>query len=541
MKNINNLFLALLLTLSYGLQGQQLPVLNQYLYNPYLYNPARTGDNELGSVNINFKRQWTAMPYSPITGILSMETPLKGYKMGIGGMVYSDNTHIINRIGGMGSYAYHIPFSKEYTHHLSAGVSMGFIHQSFDFQSAQVENPDDPNLLNSDARGTSFDFCIGLNYRWKELNVGFSMLQGLSNEIKFLSSFGQEVSYVNSRHFMANVSYDFRVGKEKEFLIRPVVLTRIIPNLPVQAEVNVVGNWKQLLWASLGYRSSNWKTLTSALTASFGVELKKKIFVGYTFEITPSASLVNSLGTQHEVMISYRFGRDEEREKEMLSLKEELQQIRENDKLLSEKIDNTNKGIEEIKQRTQKLEENNNELNSKIDNVNNQINSKLVEIDNKIQNNVNSTEDLKKSLKDQSEVLHAHQNAIDQNRKAIEELRAAIKNQPLKYKKMGEINFSSGSAEITTIEKSKFEALKEYLTKNPKSLVYLYGNASTDGDPHKNMELSSKRCIAVRKKMIEFGISSEKIMVLPMGQENTISGDKKVNASDRRVDIVVTE
>jgi type IX secretion system PorP/SprF family membrane protein len=541
MKILHNIFFLSLLITGSKLIGQQLPVLSQYLYNPYLYNPARTGDNELGSVNINFKRQWTAMPYSPITGILSMETPIKGYRMGVGGMIYSDNTHIVNRIGGMGSYAYHIPFSKEYTHHLSAGISMGFIHQSFDFESAQVENPNDPNLLNGNARGTSFDFSIGLNYRWKDLNVGFSMLQGLNNQIKFLSSFGQEVKYINTRHFMTNVSYDFRVGKEKEFLIRPVVLTRIVPDLPVQAEVSVVGNWKQLIWASLGYRSSNWKTLTSALTMSLGVELKKKIFVGYTFEITPSASLINSLGTQHEVMISYRFGRDEEREKEMLSLKEELQQIRENDQLMSEKLDKTNKSIEEIKQKTQKLEENNNELNSKIDQVNNQINNKLVEIDNKIQNNINSTEELKKSLKEQTEVLHAHQNAIDQNRKAIEELRAAIRNQPLKYKKMGDINFSIGSAEITSIEKAKFDALKEYLAKNPKSLVYLYGNASTDGDPHKNMELSSKRCIAVRKKLIEYGISSEKIMVLPMGQENTISGDKKVNASDRRVDIVVTE
>jgi hypothetical protein len=41
---------------------------------------------------------------------------------------------------------------------------MGFIHQSFDFEAATVENPNDAQLLASTARGTSFDFSMGLNY-----------------------------------------------------------------------------------------------------------------------------------------------------------------------------------------------------------------------------------------------------------------------------------------------------------------------------------------------------------------------------------------
>ena len=513
MKLLKNIFFLSLAVLSIQTNAQQLPVISQYLYNPYLYNPARTGDGELGSINLNFKRQWTSMPYAPITGMLSVESPIKNTDMGVGGMLYSDRTHIINRIGGMGSYAYHIPFSKDYLHSLSAGLSLGFIHQSFDFEAADVENPNDVQLLNSNARGTSFDFSLGLNYRWKDLQAGFSMLQGLNNQIKFLSSFGQEVKYINSRHFMLNTSYNFRVGKDKEFLIRPVVMTRFIPALPVQVEVNVVGNWKSLVWASLGYRSSNWQTATSAITSSVGVELNKRIFIAYNFEITPSAYLLSSLGTQHEFMMSCRFGKNDE----FITMKKQLAELIETNKMMLSKIDSNSNNVKKATDR---------------------LNKKLSELETTTKQ---ANEDLKKTITDQTTQMKLQQDSIGKHRKEIEELREEIKKKPLKYKKMGEINFSNASSELSAIEKSKIDAFSAELKNMPNSMIYLYGNASTDGNAAQNMDLSSKRCIAVRKYLIEKGVSADKITVLPMGQENTLSGTTAVSASDRRVDVVVME
>jgi type IX secretion system PorP/SprF family membrane protein len=530
MKSLYKFLIAASFGTSFSVNAQQLPVISQYLYNPYLYNPARTGDNGMGSINLNFKRQWTAMPYAPVTGMLSMETPINNNDMGIGAMLYSDRTHIISRIGGMGTYAYHIPFSKDYVHRLSAGISLGFIHQSFDFEAATVENPNDAQILASNARGTSFDFSMGLNYRWKELNVGLSMLQGLNNQIRFLSAFGQEVKYINTRHFMSNVSYDFNFGTQKEWLVRPVVMTRIIPGLPVQAEVSVVGNWKKLLWASLGYRSSNWQTATSALTSSLGVELKNRIFIAYNFEITPSASLLSALGTQHEFMMAYRFGKDDKKEKELLTMREEIEKLKENDRILSERIDKTNTILDTLASNTKRIEEDNKKMNDKLNEVEKAANS-----------GNQASEELKKKMQEQEDLIKAQQNAIDKNTKDIEELREAIKSQPMKYKKMGEIGFGIGSSELSAVEKSKLDALRPSLSANPNATIYLYGNASTDGDQNRNMELSSKRCIAVRKYLIEKGVPQDKLIVLPMGHENTKSGTTAVNPSDRRVDIMLSE
>jgi type IX secretion system PorP/SprF family membrane protein len=524
MKLFQKIILGVGLGFSLQASAQQLPVLSQYLYNPYLYNPARTGDNGMGSINLNFKRQWTSMPYAPVTGMLTMEAPVNGTDMGIGAMLYSDRTHIINRVGGMGTYAYHIPFSKDFVHRLSAGISLGFIHQSFDFAAATVENPNDAQLLASTARGTSFDFSMGLNYRWKDLNVGLSMLQGLNNQIRFLSAFGQEVKYINTRHFMTNVSYDFNFGAKKEWMVRPVVMTRLIPALPVQAEVSVVASWRRLLWASVGYRSSNWQTATSAIAASLGVELKQRIFVAYNFEITPSANLISALGTQHEFMMSYRFGKDDKKQKEMQTMREEIEKLKENDRLLSEKIDQTNTKLDTFTSKTNSIEDDINDRLEKVEKNANEGNAALT-----------------KKMQDQQDMMNAQQQAINKNTKDIDELRDAIKKQPMKYKKMGEINFGNNSADLSAAEKSKLDALKSALTATPSASIYLYGNASTDGDPNKNLELSAKRCIAVRKHLVGLGVPSEKIIVLPMGQENTVSGTNAVSTADRKVDIMLAE
>jgi len=530
MKLFRKIILGAGLGIALQANAQQLPVMSQYLYNPYLYNPARTGDSGLGSINLNFKRQWTSMPYAPVTGALSLEAPINGTDMGIGAMLYSDRTHIISRVGGMGTYAYHIPFSKDYVHRLSAGISLGFIHQSFDFAAATVENPNDAQLLASTARGTAFDFSMGLNYRWKDLNVGLSMLQGLNNQIRFLSTFGQEVKYINTRHFMINASYDFTFGGAKEWMVRPVVMTRLIPGLPAQAEVSAVASWKRLLWASLGYRSSNWQTATSALITSLGIELKQRVFIGYNFEITPNANLLSALGTQHEFMMSYRFGKDEKREKEMLSMRQEIDKLKENDKLLSDKIDKTNSGLDSLAANTKRIED-----------ANKQMNDKLNEVDKKANTGNQASDELRKKMQEQQDLLKSQQDAINKNTKDIEELRQAIKNQPMKYKKMGDVNFGNASSELSAVEKSKLDALKTSLNATPNATIYLYGNASTDGDMTANMKLSADRCVAVRKYLVGLGVSGEKIIVLPMGQSNTVSGTNAVNGVDRRVDVILTE
>lgn len=510
-----------------GAIAQQLPVMNHYIYNPYLYNPARTGQNPFGSININFKKQWVDLPYSPITGSLSVEAPLPVANMGLGGMLYSDRMHIINKLGGMLSYAYHVPFSKEYTHRLSGGLSLGFINQRFDFQEATVGNPNDNQILPTEANATAFDFSLGLDYQWKDLHVGLSMLQGLNNQMRFLSNARGEVTYLNTRHFLMNTSYRFKFGEGKKlFYVEPNVLLRMIQGLPVQVEFNALAGWKDLLWGGIGYRSSNNETATSALMATFGVELQKRLFLAYTFEFAVDGKLNASLGSQHEVMLAYRFG-DGLKDKR----KEEEEALRR--KALEEQLQTLNKRNEELEERMKAGDR-------RVDSLA-QANQNLAgKVDAQANNQAAKDAEMKRQLEEQQALLEAQKKALDKQAQDIEALRKLIEANRYAYKKLGEVYFPEAGTTLDKESMAKLDALKMMLDKNhPKTAtIYLLGFGSKTGDAKMNERISTQRTLAVRQYLINKGVSGDRLIIVPNGKTDSPGAN---NTEDRRVDILISE
>lgn len=511
----------------WSIDAQQLPVMNHYIYNPYIYNPARTGHKGYGNININFKKQWVAMPNSPITGVLSGESPIPGTDMGVGMMLYMDQMHIINKVGGLASYAYHIPFSKEFAHRLSVGLSVGFLNQRINFDQATVSNESDPFIADQSASGTIFDFNFGLNYQWKDLNVGVSLLQGLDNMGISYFDPRQDITFKNRMHFLANASYRFALGPKKNFFVEPNVLMRVVPNLPVQVEGTVMFGWNEILWAGLGYRSSN-KGNASAFVATLGVEIAKRVFLGYTLDFGVDGNLNASMGTQHEFMIGVKFGRNKVIENKLKELDEKLIQLEEKQKIINEQVTKNSSNIDSLTITQQ-------EIKTTLEN-------KVNEIETQLQEQGGQNTELKDQLETYKSQLDAHNKAIEKNAKDIDELREIVGQSKTKYKKLGSFYFEKSSSNVGTEGTAIANALKEALAnEKPDITIYLYGNSSVEGDPVKNMQLSTKRAIAVRKALVEAGITNE-IILLPMGAENPMSGDEStVNKADRRVDVIIEE
>lgn len=514
-----------------SLSAQQLPILNHYIYNPYLFNPARTGQNDYGSVNVNFKKQWVSLPYSPLTAVLSMEAPLRNTKignMGLGGMVYSDQMHIINKMGGLVSYAYHVPIqkNKSYKHQFSAGLSMGVIHQRFNYAAATVADPTDLQVLANNTSGTSFDFSMGLDYQWRDLHVGFSMLQGLNNGLKFIAPGADNIKFINTRHFMVMTSYRHRFKPERKHpvFVEPVVLVRALQAVPAQVEVNALVGLEGIAWLGLGYRSSNIETATSAINVTLGGEVLRKFVFAYTFELGVDGQLNASMGTQHEFMLAYRFNAEGGGGKKVKELEQQIQQIKEDNSLIERRLTETQTTI--ARQQTV-------------------LDSLREELTKQSGNN----EQLKQEIQRQEQKVNSLQNAVDEHSKKLDKhdqdidaLRKAIPENPLKYKKIGEVFFQTGSSTLDKTALSNIEATKGFIMGNPDTKVYIYGHASTDGSPKVNQELSAKRAAAVQQQLISLGVPAARIQIIPFGADNpTGGGGTKPSEADRRVDIIITE
>lgn len=506
---------ACLLVIS-SVTAQQLPVMSHYIYNPYLYNPARTGQNDFGTVYANFKKQWIAMPQSPLTAILSIEGPIPGGKfnnMGIGGMIYTDQMHIISKVGGLGTYAYHIPFEKndKYKHGLSVGISLGVINQRFNYAAATVINNNDAQLLANAANGTSFDFSGGLDYQYKNLHVGGAMLQGLNNGIKFLSpNDTTQISFVNTRHWILTASHRFNIGAEAQkhrFYIEPVFLGRIIQGLPFQAEGTVLFGMKNIGWVGAGYRSSNTETATSAISITAGVELNSRLLAAYTLDLGVEKGLNTSMGTQHEFMLAYRLGKQGNK-----NIEAELEKLRQKDKALEEALrrqaDSLGAALAAQEENAQK--------------------ERAI-----IQGDVDDVE------KDADDL----RGKVLKNEEEIERLKKLLEDRKITHKHIGEVFFAQNSDVLSDEIKSHLNTMKTMLDSYPKNItVYLYGNASIEGNSKANMELAVRRGSAVRLYLLQHGINAEKVYVIPMGEYNPLAADpNKQEYKDRRVDIMVSQ
>jgi type IX secretion system PorP/SprF family membrane protein len=528
-KKIKNIVGAALMFSAISTQAQQLPLLNHYIYNPYLYNPARTGQADFGTASLHFKKQWTAMPNSPFSGAVSVESPIKTEKlgnMGLGGMLYVDQMHIVTNVGGMATYAYHIPFSKgkDFKHGLSAGISLGFVHQRFNYPDATVENPNDNQLLPSATSGTSFDFSAGLDYQWRELHIGVSMLQGLNTGLRLLDGRQDDVKYVNTRQWLLSASYKHLFGpveKKHRFYLQPVFMGRIIENVPFQAEANVIVGLDGMGWLGIGYRSSNHSTATASIDITLGVEIKRMFILAYTFGVGVDGNLNASMGTQHEFMLAYRFGENKK-----------IKEMQENMQALKEKNDAMELLVNENQKQNQ----------ARMDSLKNVIaeNNKTIE---------KNTQDIAKqgdAIKKNTEDINRHDVEIRKNTEEIEKLRKLIESQPLKYKKIGSVYFDNNSSVLNDVEKANLDAVHVELDKmkaaGSEIKVYIKGNASSTGDAKKNMELSMKRATAARQYLVNKGMVGDDVMIIPMGEEDPTDGAEGANESkDRRVDIIFTE
>lgn len=518
---------AALLFSAFNIQAQQLPLLNHYIYNPYLYNPARTGQNNFGTASLHFKKQWTALPDSPFSGVVSLESPVKTKdlgNMGLGGMLYVDQLHITTNVGGMATYAYHIPFqkNKDFKHGLSAGLSLGFIHQRFNYPDATVENPDDNQLLPSESSGTSFDFSAGLDYQWKDLHIGVSMMQGLNTGLRLVNGSQSDLRYVNTRQWLVSASYKHLFGpedKKHRLYLQPIFMGRIIENVPFQAEANVIVGLDGMGWIGVGYRSSNNTTATASIDITLGVEVQRKFIFAYTFGIGVDGNMNASMGTQHEMMLAYRFGEN----KRIKLLEDNMEEMKAKNQALLLNIEDNRKAVDSLQ-------------------------TVLNETNTLIENNTNVIKKQGNSIKENTGNIQKNDASIRDNKKEIDELRKMIENQPLKYKKIGEVFFDNGSVKLGQTSEANLDAVKQALdqakARGSEVRVYIKGNASTNGDPKKNMELSMRRATAVRQYLVNNGLDGDAVTLIPMGEEDPTNGTKASSngeSRDRRVDIIFTE
>jgi type IX secretion system PorP/SprF family membrane protein len=153
LNNIMNLRMIIVISSFFILHysSAQLPLLNNYTFNPSSYNVAYTGANQSGEFFANYRKQWLSMPNSPWYMQATMGVPIRNdKKLAIGFNILHQQAFVLSNTSALANIAYHLPLGKEEDkHYLSGGMGFGMQLQSLNLQNATPYTMDDPNYTSS--------------------------------------------------------------------------------------------------------------------------------------------------------------------------------------------------------------------------------------------------------------------------------------------------------------------------------------------------------------------------------------------------------
>lgn len=311
--------------------GQQIPQYSQYLRNQFMINPAAAGVYDFLDITMSGRWQWAGFDESPRTAYLSASTLLgkrvKPYynpalrtssgivrnpeiktgklKHAIGGQLLADQYGAFRRMNVSGTYALHIPVSKNYN--LSFGTRLGLSNNTFLSSKAQVLNIVDPtqgyndqtydDLYSSNSNKFIMDLGVGFYLYSKNLFFGICA----DHLSKDFVEFGSGTANFNTQmHFNATMGYKFPISDN--LTLMPAVLAKVMTPAPLSFEGSMQLEYKEWLWMGVSYRH------TDAVVGMVGLNISDKFKFGYSYDFSTSRIKKFTSGG-HEIVLGLMLGR----------------------------------------------------------------------------------------------------------------------------------------------------------------------------------------------------------------------------------------
>lgn len=146
----------------------QLQSMAAQFQNQYAANPAYAGINEGLFLNIDYRNQWVSVPGSPVTSTLTGDYRVNG-NVGVGLKLTSDVAGLITRNSLVGSYAYHLPLTRD-GERMHFGLSLGLLKDQFNNNDI-IGDPDDVTAGEFNTRKVFIDGDFGVGYTYNRFSI----------------------------------------------------------------------------------------------------------------------------------------------------------------------------------------------------------------------------------------------------------------------------------------------------------------------------------------------------------------------------------
>lgn len=283
MKNIINICLICCLfhiqSIAQQIPSFQIPNAHGSFVNPALKNIENTifENNNLNSLGISMRKQWTKIQDAPTTGLLHFDRNFDEKNMLAGINVILDETGPTSLMGAYFRYAYQLQMNNSST--LSIGVAAGFYQFKYNGSESLLRDAND--IIGLEIRNKIIsDFKLGIYYQAVLSNrdiiyAGISVPQLASANI---DAEGKEDFYVyRAQHFFANVGYIKFLDNANEFTyLESSVSAKYTKNSPFQLGAIVRFQFNGICSVGIGYDHS----IGYGLSASNQLHLEGSVILG---------------------------------------------------------------------------------------------------------------------------------------------------------------------------------------------------------------------------------------------------------------------
>jgi len=293
MKRLIIIIVLLILGFEYS-NAQQLPQFTQYMYNTIAVNPAYAGSRgALSIVGLN-RNQWAGFDGGPQTQTLSIHSPLRNEKIGLGLSLINDKTGYENLTYIYGDFSYTIQGNDKFK--ISFGLKAGLTTYKLasELYNSAVNGND--QYFNDRLDRLNPNFGAGILFHSERWYLGLSIPKLLTNDLN-----NSEYAALEVVHYYGIGGYVFDLNENIK--LKPSFMLKYTKGAALSTDLTANLLFDEKFWLGGSYRINGKQRAIGALV---DFQVSEQFRIGYTYEI-PTGEIRPYTTGSHEILLMYEF------------------------------------------------------------------------------------------------------------------------------------------------------------------------------------------------------------------------------------------
>lgn len=290
-------FVTIVLTvIILGTYAQNMTQYNHYIANQGLLNPAYNGTRDVISGLLLHRSQWVGYSGAPFNEALNVHGSIEDTNLGVGLSLMNDHIGLTNTFDLFGAASYKFQINRR--DFVSLGLQLGVSSFVFDGTGAVMTDYNDPTIPYTKISKINMNIGFGAYYYAEEYFAGFSIPKFFHNKFDFdQDDFKNRFDFKNTHMYLYG-GYVFEWG---DVMVKPTLLTRIVPGAPLQFDLGGNVLLMEKVWLGLSYRT------TSEMAFLTEYIINRQFTVRYSFDYPFSS--INNYGKfgSHEISLQFDF------------------------------------------------------------------------------------------------------------------------------------------------------------------------------------------------------------------------------------------